>query len=204
MKYYPSTRHLKSVTFVDSSRQMLEKSVEKFEKYRSKFLEYRPWYFSLTSSTLFTRKEDATPEIPSAFVHADACNMDFPDNSFDTVVDTFGLCSVDTVAGPNPLDGSGTDTHISATIRFLNELARVCRPDGKVYLLEHGIGNYSFINLSLNKHHIEHFKKWGCWWNRDIEALVEASDLEIEYSSRWHFGTTYYIVARPKTTLEKS
>lgn len=44
----------------------------------------------------------------------------FPNASFDTVIDTFGLCSVE-----DP-------------VAMLREMARVCKPDGRVYLLEHG------------------------------------------------------------------
>lgn len=43
----------------------------------------------------------------------------------------------------------------------------------------------------------EHFRKWGCWWNRDIERIVRQAGLEVESLSRWHFGTTYLCVARP-------
>ena len=42
-----------------------------------------------------------------------------------------------------------------------------------------------------------HFLKWGCWWNRDIEQIVRQAGLEIDSMSRWHFGTTYLVVARP-------
>lgn len=42
-----------------------------------------------------------------------------------------------------------------------------------------------------------HFKRWGCWWNREIEQAVRQAGLEIESMSRWHFGTTYYLIARP-------
>ena len=43
----------------------------------------------------------------------------------------------------------------------------------------------------------EHFRKWGCWWNRDIERIVRQAGLEVESLSRWHFGTTTLCVARP-------
>jgi ubiquinone/menaquinone biosynthesis C-methylase UbiE len=49
----------------------------------------------------------------------DAQRMDFPDHSFDTVVATCVFCSV-----PDPLKG-------------LQEIKRVCRPGGRIVLLEH-------------------------------------------------------------------
>ena len=45
--------------------------------------------------------------------------MEFPDSTFDAIVSTFVFCSV-----PDPVLG-------------LKELARVLKPDGKIYLLEH-------------------------------------------------------------------
>ena len=49
----------------------------------------------------------------------DAQDLAFPDHSFDTVFATFVFCSV-----PDPVMG-------------LRELKRVCKPDGRLLLLEH-------------------------------------------------------------------
>ncbi|AZS15498.1 class I SAM-dependent methyltransferase [Paenibacillus lutimineralis] len=49
----------------------------------------------------------------------DAQNMDFQDNTFDYVVATCVYCSV-----PDPVQG-------------MKEMLRVCKPDGRVILLEH-------------------------------------------------------------------
>ncbi len=49
----------------------------------------------------------------------DVQNLDFPDHCFDTVFATFVFCSV-----PNPVAG-------------LQEVRRVCKPDGRLILLEH-------------------------------------------------------------------
>lgn len=53
------------------------------------------------------------------FIQMDAQNMNFPDNSFDRVFATFVFCSV-----PDPVKG-------------LQEIRRVCKPGGKVIMLEH-------------------------------------------------------------------
>jgi len=54
-----------------------------------------------------------------AFIEMDAEHLAFPDNIFDTVFATFVFCSV-----PDPVEG-------------LRELRRVCRPEGRLLLLEH-------------------------------------------------------------------
>ncbi len=49
----------------------------------------------------------------------DIQHLDFPDHYFDTIFATFVFCSV-----PDPVAG-------------LRELKRVCKPDGRLFLLEH-------------------------------------------------------------------
>ena len=80
----------------------------------------------------------------------------------------------------------------------LKELQRVCKPDGKILLLEHGRSkSYEGLSGYLDKHAERHAKNWGCVWNRDIDQIVESSGLQLEKLNNWHFGTTYYIVCRP-------
>ncbi len=58
--------------------------------------------------------------------------LQFADNSFDTVVGSFVFCSV-----PSPAKG-------------LKELHRVCKPGGKVLLLEHVLSSRSIIAKMMN------------------------------------------------------
>jgi phosphatidylethanolamine/phosphatidyl-N-methylethanolamine N-methyltransferase len=58
--------------------------------------------------------------------------LQFADNSFDTVVGSFVFCSV-----PAPAKG-------------LKELHRVCKPDGKVLLLEHVLSSRRLIAKLMN------------------------------------------------------
>ena len=123
-----------------------------------------------------------------AVVQADAAHLShLPNQAFDTVVDTFGLCSYD-----DP-------------VAVLNEMARVCKqPHGKVLLLEHGRSHtWKFVNAwFLDRHAEQHAASWGCVWNRDLDQLLEASDLEVLTLRKFHFGTTYYVVCRPKQKVE--
>lgn len=66
---------------------------------------------------------------------------------------------------------------------------RVCRPGGTILLLEHGrSGYFSWLNGVLDKSAPDHAAKWGCWWNKDITALLEASGLQLLSYHTWHFG----------------
>lgn len=75
---------------------------------------------------------------------------------YDTVIQTFGLCSV------------------SDPVAVLRNLATVVKPgSGRIILLEHGKGWYGLVNGLLDKNAGKHFEKYGCWWNRDIQGIVE-------------------------------
>lgn len=101
---------------------------------------------------------------------------------FDVVVQTFGLCSV------------------SDPVSFLSHLSQFCRAGGKgeIILMEHGRSPYSWLNRLLDHSAEEHFERWGCRYNLDIQAIVESCrDVEIVSLERWHFGTTYIYHLRP-------
>lgn len=153
--YYPSS--VNRVLLTDMSDQMLLRAQQKLAK--------------------------LSPEKRSGFacVEADAQKLDFPDGYFDTVVDTFGLCSY------------------NDPVLVLNEMGRVCKPTGKVLLLEHGRSKtWNSITKYLDRNAERHAKNWGCVWNRDLDDVIEKSDLQVDRVDTWHFGTTYYVVARPK------
>eukprot|EP00943_MAST-04B_sp_MAST-4B-sp1_P009430 g9430.t1 len=110
----------------------------------------------------------------------DGEKLRFDDNTFDTIVDTFGLCSFE---HPD---------------KVLKEMQRVCKPDGQILLLEHGKSHYNWLNNILDSNVARHAERWGCIWNRDINKLIEDSEMEVKDISRWHFGTTYVIKGKPK------
>jgi len=119
----------------------------------------------------------------------DAQELAFRDAQFDTVVDSFGLCSCDDPVGA------------------LKEMARVCVPaeqGGRILLLEHGRSTYDWLSRLLDGSAAKHAEKWGCWYNRDIEKLVADAGLQVETYRRFHFGTTHYIVASPPRAQEPS
>eukprot|EP01066_Platyproteum_vivax_P002016 Platyproteum_vivax@DN12493_c0_g1_i1.p1 len=87
--------------------------------------------------------------------------LKYPDDTFDTVVDTFGICSYE------------------LPVETLNELSRVCKPDGRVLLLEHGASTWWLVNASMATHRVKHAWKFGCYYNRNILDIVDESNLEV-------------------------
>jgi ubiquinone/menaquinone biosynthesis C-methylase UbiE len=73
------------------------------------------------SPRMLARARTKAPKIGSEIelLEMDVQHLDFPDHYFDTIFATFVFCSV-----PNPVAG-------------LQELRRVCKTDGKLFLLEH-------------------------------------------------------------------
>ncbi|EFX04044.1 ubiquinone menaquinone biosynthesis-related protein [Grosmannia clavigera kw1407] len=107
--------------------------------------------------------------------------------AYDTVVQTFGLCSV---ADP---------------VALLAHMAAVLRPDtGRILLLEHGRGRWSVVNSLLDRYASRHFSRFGCWWNRDIDAILANAatavpGLEVVAVSRpgwFQFGTLWWVELR--------
>lgn len=127
----------------------------------------------------YQRLKDKLNGLEVVFTKMPATALEYSDNSFDTVVDTFGLCSC------------------QDPIKMIKEMGRVCKPDGKILLLEHGRGFSDWLNDILDRTVEGHAMKWGCHWNRDIMRLVEESGLAVQDVERFHFGTTMAIVLQP-------
>ena len=186
MAYYPPGVRL---TATDCSAPMVEVFQAKAE---------RAEYASFDSKKDPSKKDPSRARVLADARVADAAASPFASDAFDAVVDTFGLCSFE-----DP-------------VAALREMSRVCRGkkkkkknagagagsgdapgSGKIYLLEHGRSDWDWVSNILDKHADPHAKRWGCYWNRDILAIVREAGLEIESVARYHLGTTYVIVAAP-------
>jgi methyltransferase OMS1 len=86
-------------------------------------------------------------------------------------------------------------------VKLLENLGKTVKSDGKILMLEHGISHYAWVNDLLHRTAIDHAKEHGCWWDRDIGAIVEKSGLEVEQIKRYNFGTTWWLELRPKKSL---
>jgi len=124
-------------------------------------------------------KRDQLSPIPLRLKLASSRQLDFPDGTFDTVVDTFGICSFE------------------EPVESLKEMRRVVKDNGRVLLLEHGASNWEWVQGFLNSSAQRHAEKFGCYPNRDIATLVRQAGLHILVDERKHFGTTYSLVCCP-------
>jgi len=92
----------------------------------------------------------------------DVQNLSFEDNTFDTIVATFVFCSV-----PDP-------------IRGLKEVKRVCKPGGKVLLLEHVLSANRILASLMNLVNPLVVRTMGPNINRKTVENVSASGLKVE------------------------
>lgn len=109
----------------------------------------------------------------------DAAGLEFPDNSFDTVVSTLSTCTF-----PDP-------------IAALREMKRVCKPDGRILLLEHGRSKVGVIGRYQDRRAYDHFQKAGCRDNQEPQEIVKATGLTILWARRSFFGVLHVMEVSP-------
>lgn len=105
-------------------------------------------------------------------VHLELLNAEtlpFESNSFDTIVSTFTLCSIE---------------NVDAAIQ---ELHRVLKSDGKLIFLEHGLSTDK--NISKWQNFINPFYKIpsdGCNLNRDIKDILVRNDFKFKFIEQFY------------------
>ena len=109
----------------------------------------------------------------------DAGALDFPDDSFDTVVSSLSTCTF-----PDP----------DAALR---EMARVCEPDGRILLLEHGRSDVGPVARFQDWRADAHYEKHGCRWNQEPTAVVAGTGVQVLSTRSSMLGIVTEIVARP-------
>ena len=115
-----------------------------------------------------------------SFSLTDAAALPFSDKSFDTVVSSLTTCTF-----PNPVGA-------------LREMARVCRTEGRVLLLEHGRSNREWLGRWQDRREDSFAKQLGCHWNREPLELVREAGLNVNNSRRVFFGVFHHIEAAPE------
>jgi len=109
----------------------------------------------------------------------DAQALEFPENSFDTVISSLSTCTF-----PDP-------------VAALREMNRVCDPDGQVLLLEHGRSNVELIGRFQDWRADAHYEKHSCRWNQEPLEIIAQSELSLQNASTGMFGVITAIEAAP-------
>lgn len=132
-----------------------------------------------TAMMEITRRKAARQGLKVEFQVMDAENLEFDDDSFDTVVDTLSTCTfVDPVGA-------------------LKEMARVCKTDGRILLVEHGRSDGKWLGPFQDWRADSHAKALGCVWNKEPLEIVHQAGLSVVASRRSFFGVFHSIVAAP-------
>jgi SAM-dependent methyltransferase len=114
-------------------------------------------------------------------VRADAEQLAWPDQSFDSVVGTLVFCSI-----PHPAQA-------------LAEARRVLRPGGRLYLVEHVRSDHAWLGQAQDwLAPLWHWGTGGCNLNRETEATVRAAGYEIETLKIGYAGLLKLMIAKPR------
>ena len=127
------------------------------------------------------RKRAAKLSMNVSFSLADSEALPFADKSFDTVVSSLSTCTF-----PHP-------------VAALEEMARVCRPEGLVLLLEHGRSDCECLGRWQDRHADQFAKPLGCHWNREPQDLARKAGLMVHRAERFFFGIFHQIEAKTRS-----
>lgn len=174
-----NTAKVKSVVMVDKSENMLDICKQKWQK----LAQDQP---KLNDKVSFWVGDLADDGVKQRLSPPNTSGSGDPNNGkFDTVIQTMGLCST------------------NEPVKLLRNLGRLVKEDGKILLLEHGRGYWDWENKYLDVVAPDHARRHGCWFNRDIGAIIQESGLEIVKMERYTLGTTWWFeLKRPANYSE--
>jgi ubiquinone/menaquinone biosynthesis C-methylase UbiE len=126
-------------------------------------------------SAKLARKRIEQARFPVEYLPVGGEEVSAPDHSFDSVVSTFTLCTI-----PDP-------------VAALEQMRRVLKPGGKLFLAEHGLSEDPKVQRWQHRlNGIQNFMCGGCNMNRDIRRLVKEAGFEFDEVDR------YYMEGAPK------
>lgn len=150
--YYIQNK-LSSFTGIDTSSGMLKEAAEKIKL--------------------------SLPGVKSSLKIMDAEKLEFADNSFDSVIDTYSLCVID---------------QPETTVK---EMVRVVKKGGTVVLVENSLSNNFLLGKfqDITEPLLTPFSK-GCKWNVNVPALAKKSGLKLVKEDSRSLGLLYLGIFR--------
>lgn len=121
----------------------------------------------------------ARSQVDVHFLQADIEELDFPEQSFDTIVSTLSMCSYE-----KPQD-------------VLRKVNRWCKPGGTILLMEHGISTKPIIAGMQRLLNPILYRLYGCHHTRHILELIHNSGIQIENTERHWLSMMYIVYAKP-------
>ncbi|SEA40622.1 Methyltransferase domain-containing protein [Thalassobacillus cyri] len=131
-------------------------------------LKFYPKYVEVTgidfSPAMLEKARNKARKMPQSFdlIEMDAQQMEFPDNTFDTVVSTCVFCSV-----PDPVQG-------------LKEIRRVTKAEGKVIMLEHMRSDNEVVGKAMDILNPIGLNIVGANINRKTIKNIEQAGMKVE------------------------
>lgn len=150
-----------------------------------KNLPYYPWEVKVTAIDLSlrmlekARKKASVLGLEVDLREMDVQHLDFPDHVFDTVFATFVFCSV-----PDPVLG-------------LQELKRVCKPEGKLLLLEHMRPGNALLGFLFDMLNPMVVRMMGANINRRTVKNVQKAGWKVRVEKRLSSDIVRWIEAEP-------
>jgi len=123
------------------------------------------------------RVDDA--EDVTGLCEMDAERLGVRDGAVDTVVSSLSTCTF-----PDP-------------VAALDEMARACRPDGQVLLLEHGRSSVGPLARFQEWRGEAHYRKHACRWTQEPLDVVSQSRLSVDDSRTGMLGMLTAVEATP-------
>jgi ubiquinone/menaquinone biosynthesis C-methylase UbiE len=128
-----------------------------------------------TASARLARSRIAAAPFRVEYMAITGERIEAPDESFDSVVSTYTLCSV---ADP---------------VAVLEQIRRVLKPAGRFHLLEHGLADEPGVQRWQQRlNGLNGLLLGGCTLNRDIERLVRQAGFAFDVLEK------YYVEGDPK------
>jgi ubiquinone/menaquinone biosynthesis C-methylase UbiE len=125
------------------------------------------------------RKKALQNNLKVAFLEMDAQQLAFPDRFFDTVFASFVFCSV-----PDPVLG-------------LKELRRICKPDGRLLLLEHMRPGNPVLGFLFDLINPLVVRMMGANINRKTVEYIQRAGWQIQTEENLFSDIVRWIEAKP-------